>query len=164
MSRVDLLRRGSVGVLALASLGALGAGAVHAETMDGLCVGGSRGGCLKAADSYVRRILGFCSNANVESVADRIQCLHEVSLERNASRSFCRRHCPKPRRPKSPDAGGGGGGGAAGASGSSPTPTCGQVTCFTGDKCCKAGNDQICCAVGCRKDGGGCCSSESDCG
>jgi hypothetical protein len=44
-----------------------------------------------------------------------------------------------------------------------PPESCGDVTCVGDNKCCPSPYGLGCCAVGCAKDGSGCCSG-SDCG
>lgn len=170
LGRAELLCQGALGALTLAGVGALRVPPAAAARLDDSCVGGSNGACMKAAESVVGRILSGCGNYSAESVIDSILCYRSAARERSAGRAFCRRHCPQPKRKKKPQSPGKPG--SPGGPGSSPppggrggsTPTCGDVSCVSGNKCCPLGAGKICCAVGCRKDGKGCCSSDSDCG
>ncbi len=170
LGRAELLRQGAFGVLALAGVGTLRVSPAAATPLDDLCVGGSNGACMKAAESYVGRILSHCGNYSAESVIDSILCYRLAASERSASRAFCRRHCPQRKKKQSP-----GKPGSPGGPGSPPPPgggggsrnTCGEVSCVRGDKCCPQSGvpgNRICCAIGCSKTGQGCCSSDSDCG
>jgi len=171
LGRAELLRRGALGGLVLAGVGAFRVSPAAAAPLDGLCVGGSNGACLKAAKSYVGRILSGCGNTSAESVVDSILCYRSAASERSASQAFCRRHCPQPKKKKKPPGQPGSGGGPGpppppGGGGGSAN-TCGEVSCVRGDKCCPQSGvpgNRICCAIGCAKGGQGCCSSDSDCG
>jgi len=164
-NRGSLLRAGALGILAVSLRGVPSAAASTSEAA-GACTGGSLKACYgtveKNFDKYVRLLCDSLKDNKGDPFGTAsYSCYVKWMDSRQQARKDCRASCPKPKSPKSPK--GGGGGGAPPPTGGH-TPTCGQVDCVTGDKCCSVqGGGSICCAVGCARTGDGCCSSSSDC-
>ena len=168
LNRGSLLRAGALGILAVSLRGVPTARAATADAA-GTCPGGSLKACYgtveKNFDKYVRLICDSKKDNKGDPFGTAsYSCYVEWMQSRLDARKDCRASCPKPKSPKGGGGGGGGGGGNP-PPGGGKTPTCGQVDCVGGDKCCsvKGSTTPICCAVGCARSGDGCCSSSSDC-
>jgi hypothetical protein len=171
LGRAEFLRRGVAGALVLAT-GVGGLSARRAAASDSsaaaaaACNGGSLAGCYSESNKNFKATLAFCTKAFHDRF-DALGCIVETVDARAAGRKQCRANCPQPKKKGSK--GGKGGGGAGGGTtppsgGGGHTPTCGQLDCATGDKCCPADAGPICCAICCNTNGNGCGSSSSDCG
>jgi hypothetical protein len=168
LGRAEFLRQGVVGALVLAGAGGLGARRTLASgssiaTVEA-CNGGSLAGCYSESNKNFKATLAFCTKAFHDRF-DALGCIVETVDARAAGRKQCRSTCPQPKKKPKPGKGGGGGGGTTPPpGGGGHTPTCGQLDCATGDKCCPADAGPICCAICCNVNGNGCGSSSSDCG
>jgi hypothetical protein len=168
LGRAEFLRQGVAGALVLAGVGGLGArravASGSAVATAEACNGGSLAGCYSESNKTFKATLAFCSKAFHDRF-DALGCIVETVDARAAGRKQCRSTCPPaPKKKPKPGKGSGGGGTAPPPAGGGHTPTCGQLDCATGDKCCPSDAGPICCAICCNVNGNGCGSSSSDCG
>jgi hypothetical protein len=168
LGRAEFLRQSALGALVLATgVGGLGvrraAASGSSVAAAAACNGGSLAGCYSESNKSFKATLAFCSKAFHDRF-DALGCIVETVDARAAGRKQCRSTCPQPKKKPKPGKGGGGGGTTPPPGGGGHTPTCGQLDCATGDKCCPADAGPICCAICCNISGNGCGSSSSDCG
>ncbi len=161
-----MLRAGALGVLAVSLRGVPSARA--ASGVAAVCQGGSLKACYAGVEKNFAQALRNVCDRLKDNKGDPFgtasySCYVGFMDSRLKVRRECRSNCPKPKSPGGGTGGGGTGGSGTGGGGGGPPPTCGHVDCVGGDKCCPNGPEPICCAIGCARNGQGCCSSSSDC-